>query len=286
MTVSPSAGGAGCEAVTIREATVADLDGLCRLYASLSEEDIRRRFFTPHLPGREFFERWLRLPEIGGLGLVAIAERGGQATIVGEAGYAPLPDGDAEFAIAVAPGSRGGLGRSLLTALLEAAAARGIPNLEAEILTENRAMLGVVRHCGWATIDNDDFSVLRVTIGAAAPTPGWPPRRAGRRLLVEVPGGRWSGTGAARAAGYDVIACPGPRGEGAPGSSSTCPLLRGEHCPLVDGADAIVVALRADDATTADIVAGHRRTAPEVPVVVAASTAAVLDVLEEAHEWS
>jgi RimJ/RimL family protein N-acetyltransferase len=286
VTADRSDAGTGHEAVTIRMATVADLDGLCRLYASLSEDDVRRRFFTPHLPGRDFFESWLRLPEIGGLVLVAVAEPGGQATIVGEAGYAPLPDGDAEFAIAVAPGWRGGLGRSLLGALLEAAAAHGVPNLEAEILTENRAMLGVVRHCRWATIDNDDFSVLRVTIGAAASTPGWPPRRAGRRLLVEVPGGRWSGTAAARAAGYDVIACPGPPHDSTPGSASGCPLLRGEHCPLVDGADAIVVALPADDPTTAEIVAGQRRTAPEVPVVLSSSPAADLGVLEEVREWS
>jgi RimJ/RimL family protein N-acetyltransferase len=264
---------------------VADLDGVCRLYASLSEEDLRRRFFTPHLPAPEFFERWLQLPEIGGFGLVAVAEADGEATIVGEAGYAPLPDGDAEFAIAVTPGWRGGLGRSLLAALVEAAAARGVPNLEAEILTENRPMLGVVRRCGYATIDNDDFSVLRVTIGTGTSTPGWPPRRAGRRLLVEVPGARWSGTATARAAGYEVIACPGPRGDGEPGSASTCPLLRGERCPLVDGADAIVVALPADDPTTADLVAGHQRTAPGVPVIVGTPPAAVLDVLERGSEW-
>ena len=53
--------------------------------------------------------------------------------------------------------------------------------------------------------------VRRLAIGTAGRVPSWPTDDHRRRLLVEVPGGRWRGEAAARRAGFDVVTCPGPR---------------------------------------------------------------------------
>jgi hypothetical protein len=62
-----------------------------------------------------------------------------------------------------------------------------------------------------------------------------------------------------RDAGFDVAFCSGPGDE--PGA---CPLLRGQQCPLVAGADVVLHGL--DPAV--GIAAAIRRQRPELPVVV------------------
>ena len=123
--------------------------------------------------------------------------------------------------------------------LVEEAAARGIPNLEADILTENKVMLSLVRHRGYVTDGDMDFSIVHVVIGTAAAGPVWTGSSHGLRLLVEKPGGRWEGRRRAVRAGFHVMAC-GYRGD-------RCPALRGETCPLAEEADAIVVAFPSGD---------------------------------------
>jgi hypothetical protein len=84
--------------------------------------------------------------ERGGFGLIAMMEGPDNTSrIVGEATYELLPDGDGELGITVAEDARGWLGPYLLDALVEAAAARGVPNLEADVLVANRRMLTMLR---------------------------------------------------------------------------------------------------------------------------------------------
>jgi hypothetical protein len=91
----------------------------------------------------------------------------------------------------VAPDWRGWLGGYLLDALLEAAAPRGVPNLEAEILVENKRMLSLIRRRAFATIDRTDFTTIRVSVGTATNTPTWAGPHDRPRVLAEVPGVRW-----------------------------------------------------------------------------------------------
>jgi acetyltransferase len=58
---------------------------------------------------------------------------------------------------------RMGLGHLLMQAILDYAAARGIPQVSGHVLAENRTMLQMARELG-ATItrDGDDFTVMRV----------------------------------------------------------------------------------------------------------------------------
>lgn len=248
--------------LTLRPVTPADVDGLEALYAGLSDDDRSRRFFSQYRPPRSFFERLAGVADRGGFGLVATDG----ARIVGEANYELLPDGDGELGMTVAADRRGWLGPYLLDALVEAAAARGIPNLEAEVLVTNRRMLDLLRSRGYATMSSDGWTSLRLIVGTAGRTPVWPAAGAGAgrpRVLVEALGGRWHADAAARDAGLDVVACSGPRGR-----RPRCPVLAGRACPLAAGADAIVVSNVPDDAVWRAIVGAHADLHPGVPVCV------------------
>ena len=208
---------------------------------------------------------WCTALSSGGFGLVAVARAVGVSEkVVAECGYEALPNGNGELGITVAPGWRGWLGPYLLDVLLDAAAARGVPNLEADILVENRPMLAMISARGYATVDHyEQPSIVRVVIGAQDRSPCWPEARDRPRVLIEAPGGRWHGEGAARAAGLEVLVCPGPLR-----ARARCPALIGEVCPLAAGADVIVDAVSLEEEAGRALLASHRRLHRAVPVCV------------------
>jgi hypothetical protein len=263
--------------LTVRAVTPSDADGLVALYDGLSDDDRHLRFFSGFRPPRSFFERLATVVDRGGYGVVATVAGDGQAgsgprtraspRIVGEASYELLPNGDGELGMAVATGQRGWLGPYLLDALVDAAAERGVPNLEADVLATNAPMLALLRSRGYANLSSDDWVSLRLIVGTRGRTPVWPRGAvrgggpAGPRVLVEAPGGRWHASREAADAGFDVITCSGPRG-------GRCPALAGEPCPLVEGADAVVVSRPRDDERWRSLVDAHARAHPAVPVCV------------------
>jgi hypothetical protein len=153
--------------LTIRPVTKADVEGLDTLFEGLCDEDRYRRFFGFSHPGRRFLEQMTQAEEQGGHRLVAVVS-GPEHKIVAEAGYALLPDGNGEFALTVAAGWRGWLGPYLLDAIVAAAAARGVPNLQADILLENTPMLALAASRGYVTVGRQS-SEVRVAIAAARP---------------------------------------------------------------------------------------------------------------------
>ena len=156
-------------ALTVRTVTAADVDRLDALFQGLSDDDRHHRFFSLRPPARSFVEQMTRAADEGGYRLVAVAS-GPQDALVAEAGYAILPDGDGEFALTVASAWRGRrLGRYLLGAIVAAAAARGVPNLQADIMLGNAPMLALVRDRGYITLHRDEFSDMRIAIDAAQP---------------------------------------------------------------------------------------------------------------------
>jgi hypothetical protein len=113
----------------------------------------------------------------GGYGLVATVSDGGDdRRIVGDAGYELLPNGNGDVSMTVAAGQRGWLGPFLLDALVEAAASRGGPNLEADVLATNSRMLTVLRIRGYATLSSGDWVTQRLVVGTGGCTPVWPER--------------------------------------------------------------------------------------------------------------
>jgi len=156
-------------ALTVRTVTDSDVEGLDALFQGLSDDDRHHRFFSLRHPARKFLQQMTRAEDEGGYRLVAVVS-GAEDALVAEAGYAILPDGDGEFALTVAPGWRGWrLGRYLLGAIVAAAAARGVPNLQADIMLGNARMLALVRDRGYITLHRDEFSDMRIAIDAAQP---------------------------------------------------------------------------------------------------------------------
>lgn len=247
--------------LTVRKITPDDTGELDRLYRELCDDDRYRRFFSLYRPERSAVAQWAADNENGKLRLAAFVDSGkGDETMVGDALCVPLPDGDGEFALAVAGGWRGWLGAYLLDTLADCAAGMGMRSLQADILTENRRMLAVVRARGYAVLGHPDFNQVRVTTGTVPAAPDWPGMRDRPRILVETRGSRSSLHGQLAQSGFQVITCPGP--------SRRCPALAGLPCPLAAGADAIVFALPADDPDGAALLDGHARLHSAVPLCV------------------
>jgi hypothetical protein len=152
----------------------------------------------------------------------------------------------------------------LLDAIVEQAAAAGVPALQADVLADNRAMLRLAAKRGHARLDTGDHRVLRILIGTATSVPPWPDGAPHPRLLVETPGRSWRAATEAAAAGLHLIYCPGPSSV-LPGH---CPAFHGRPCPLVEGADAVVVSLRADDRSRGALTPIHRFCHAHVPVLL------------------
>ena len=241
--------------LVIRHAEVTDVDRMIAFYRRLPLEDRYFRFFTGGMPPRSHFERVVA-HETGGVALVVeVMADGGTAELIGEACYVPQTDALGELAVTIDPHWRGWLGPYLLDALLEAAAARGISTLEAEILVRNRPMLALVRARGCVTIGDDDLSKVRVALGTATRVPSWPRRNGRRRVLVEAANPRWRLGMMGRPQQLDVRVCPGPPAA----YRERCPMLTGKPCPLAAEADAIVVAGSLDDALARDLIEAHTR---------------------------
>ena len=255
----------GGRTLTVRPSEPADAEALEALYASLSADDLYRRFFQAHAPTRAVVEHVLGAATRGGVGLVAeLADKDGSTSLVGETSYELLPDSSGDLGITVGARARGWLGPYLLDTLLDAARERGVTNIQADVLVENRRMMALVRSRGYATLDHyEQPAIVRVLIGTAARTPPWPGPHGTTRVLAEASGGRWRGEVEARQAGLEVVVCPGPLGPG-----SHCPALAGAPCPLAAGADVIVDTVDPDTPEGHALLAAHERLHGAIPVCV------------------
>jgi hypothetical protein len=185
--------------LSIRFVERRDVDGLTALYAGLDPASNYRRFFSAFRPGRPFFERIATMGERPGAGLVATIGTGDLGDrIVAECGYEVLPNGNGELAITVDRAWRGWLGAYLLDALVDVAASRGVPNLEADILVTNGPMLALLRSRGYAIVPNADWNIVRAMIGTASPPSAAVVGRRRRRTVARRRrrrGGRAGGAG-------------------------------------------------------------------------------------------
>jgi acetyltransferase len=100
------------------------------------------------------------------------------ATVAGDSGeeeigvvrYVTNPDGEScEFAIVVADEwQRKGLGRRLMTQIIDVARARGLRTMIGHVLAENRSMLTLCQHLGFVISDSPEGAMLkRATLALA-----------------------------------------------------------------------------------------------------------------------
>ena len=285
--------------LVVRRLTVADGPAVRALYEGLDTDDRLRRFFSVFPPGPGFVQRWLGAagglvlgafvraaaaeptgagaPPTAGAGAAGAA--GPEGKLVAEAGYALLGNGNGELGITTAADWRGWLGPFLLDLLAEAAHDAGVENIEADVRVDNDPMLGLIAHRGMAVTELPSDGHLRVVMSTGAAVPSWPAARGPvqARVLVESPGGHWVRD---VPRGIDVMGCPGPHRR--PGGR--CPLLQGERCPLVDGADVVVTVTGTGGADPAEpalvaVAEAHRRRTDGPPSHVCGSAAALQELL-------
>ena len=145
--------------VTIRPIRAEDAELEQEFVRGLSNESKYFRFaetlreLTPAL-----LARFTQIDYDREMALLAVAETAGKEAVLGIARYITNPDAEScEFALVVSDSwQRKGLGRKLMTALLEAARAKGLQRMEGEVLATNQAMLRLAAGLGFAIAENPD----------------------------------------------------------------------------------------------------------------------------------
>lgn len=224
----------------IRHVLPSDEERLWHFLSGLSERSRYMRFFRYHTKLDVEARALATCEQDGGIGLVAVEARG---EIVAHAHLFQSDDGLLEMGIAVADDHQHqGLGGELLESLGHAAREQSILAYRAVVLSSNGPMLRLLGSIGSVIADCDtDFFDLLVGTGGAMPS--WPRPRGGRpRVLVE--GRGWYSSAESdilTSLGCEILRCTGRL------PAHICPLISGGSCPLVDGADLVVVAFRSGD---------------------------------------
>jgi RimJ/RimL family protein N-acetyltransferase len=164
------------DVVRIRQVRPDDAPALVRAYANLGEQSRYRRFFTamPQLP-EATLKAAVEVDHTDHEALVAVPLR--SAEIVGECRFIRLPDqpGTAEVGVTVVDAWQGrGLGSALLARLSERAAEAGIEYFTAEVLAENRTMLGLLPGLGQVQTESHGPVVTARVELAEPPRPASP----------------------------------------------------------------------------------------------------------------
>ena len=168
MFESPGASGRLVRDVLLRDGSTlrlqapgrADYEDIRAFYEQLSP---RSSYFRFHGIGRADLVARAAV-ESSGIGRVSlIARHGGR--VIAACSYEGLREpGVAEIALAVADGEQGrGIGTRMLEQLAAIGAERGVRRFDAAVLSENRVMLGVFRHAGFA-VKRAVFEELNVSV--------------------------------------------------------------------------------------------------------------------------
>ncbi|HYM18109.1 MAG TPA: bifunctional acetate--CoA ligase family protein/GNAT family N-acetyltransferase [Micropepsaceae bacterium] len=148
-----------------------DAEALKTLVAELSPEDARLRFFLPLKSVQpQLLARFTQIDYDREMALVLYRPEGGR--FAGVVRLIADPDNvSAEFAIVVASDlHRQGIGRLLMTRLVEYARARGLSELMGHVLRENSAMLALAAKLGFQASAGESPDVVRVSLRLAAPS--------------------------------------------------------------------------------------------------------------------
>lgn len=159
--------------VTVRPIRPEDIDLHRQFALGLSQETRYNRFLgagiklTPKL-----LEMFTRIDFSRDMALIASTTIEGVETAIGVARYARLADGTTcEFAITVADAWQGhGIGRRLLSMLIDSAREHGVNRLIGEVFASNAPMLHLARSLGFRVGFHPDGGVLRrVTLELSSP---------------------------------------------------------------------------------------------------------------------
>jgi acetyltransferase len=152
----------GRETLTVRPIRPQDAPGLIAMVEASTEEDVRLRFGTGL---RRLPDLWAgRLSQIDYDREMALVAERGDGVLLSVARLAADPEGDsAEFALMVRSDmSDHGLGRMMLSALLDYGKARGLRQVWGSVASVNTRMLDMAREFGFERQACEDVSRVRV----------------------------------------------------------------------------------------------------------------------------
>jgi hypothetical protein len=172
----------------VRRVVPADVGGLTALYRDVTAGDVATPPSLGQASQAPLPERVATVESRGGFGVVAVIRLPEAALVgdrsdgernpatwdrvdpdrcIGQASYERLASADGEMSMAVAPAWRGWLGGFLLDALVDAAASRGVPNLETAVAASDVALRAALTARGLGT----DPATERVILGTHGTTP-------------------------------------------------------------------------------------------------------------------
>jgi RimJ/RimL family protein N-acetyltransferase len=147
--------------VRVRIVGSGDAPLLADMFARLSDQTVRRRFFSPMASAAAIEREALRVAHgdpLRQVALVALADEPGTPRAVALAELVADPSAPvfAEVALLVRDDyQRSGVGALLARLLMRAARQRGIRTVRANVLGDNRAILAFIRNLGFTyTADN------------------------------------------------------------------------------------------------------------------------------------
>jgi acetyltransferase len=152
--------------LTVRPIRPEDEPLIVAFHAGHSEHTLRMRFFgLVRVLSRESLIRLCHLDYDRELALVAVQHQDRQRHIVGVSRYFLRPEtGEAEFAIVVGDAWHGrGIGTHLMERLIAIARERGVKRLVGQILSENEAMLDLVKRLKFQVRPTEDSRVVEAT---------------------------------------------------------------------------------------------------------------------------
>lgn len=139
--------------VLVRPIEPGDFERERRFLDGVSPQTGYQRLMSPRTPSDDEVRRWTNIDPAREGALVAIVSSAGEERMIGVARYA-MEEGaedEAEFAIIISDDWHGrGLGRRLLSALIDLARQSGVRRLVGTTLSENKAMLALARRLGFS----------------------------------------------------------------------------------------------------------------------------------------
>jgi acetyl coenzyme A synthetase (ADP forming)-like protein len=158
------------QVVQVRPLGLDDLALVRDLLDGLTPQSLRMRFFSPHAPSDEELAKMLDVDHRDQFTLGV--EMAGQLIGMGSYHYDPEQT-SAEVAFTVADAHHAqGIGTLLLEHLVAAALSNGIQRFDAHTLGDNRQMLDVFRHAGFAVSRSIDAGVFDLEFDLSIPADG------------------------------------------------------------------------------------------------------------------
>ncbi|WP_309968737.1 GNAT family N-acetyltransferase [Variovorax guangxiensis] len=158
-------GGLRLSEVRFRSIRAADLGILHSFVHHLSPETGYKRLLSPRTPSDDELRRWSAIDPATECALVAVVGPEDQEELIGVARFVVESPGEADFAIVLADAWQGlGLGRELMSRLVDAARLWGLRKVRGDVLATNTGMIALARRSGFAARRSGIVSTLSLDL--------------------------------------------------------------------------------------------------------------------------